>query len=440
MSGRVLFFLLFFFAGSNVFAQNEKSDLQKQREKIKSEIEQTQKMLNETKKTANVSIGQLALINKKVNLQENVMESIHKEIKNLNDNIYLTQLEINKMKRVLDTLKQEYAQSMVYAYKNRGNYSFLNFVFASQSFNDAIKRIAYLKSYRNYREMQADNILKTQALLENKIEALSQSKQRKGIVLQEEGKEMNKLEKQKEEKADVVKKLKGRQKELTAIIRARQKEDNKLKNAISAMIKREIEKAKKEAARKEKERLDALKKEKELAEKNATAKNDNTKKDPEPEPAPAPKKSTPPSGSVLVNTEAEVALNASFEKNKGKLPWPATGYVLYKFGTNELPGGVDYYNYGVTIATKLGEPVKSVFEGEVTLVSYIEDNQAVYIKHGKYFTIYNNLTSVTVKKGDHVSTGQTLGKAGANEEGEGGSVQFLLMKESDNQNPQAWLK
>lgn len=436
MSGRIVFFLLLFFSASTLFAQ-DKTDLQKQRERIKNEIEQTQKILNETKKTATVSIGQLSLINKKVNLQENVMDNIHKEINNLNDNIYLTQLEINRMKRVLDTLKQEYAKSMVYAYKNRGNYSFLNFVFASESFNDAIKRITYLKSYRNYREMQADNILKTQALLEDKVEALSHNKNRKGVVLQEQGKEMGKLEKQKEEKADIVNKLKGRQKELTAVIRAKQKEDGKLKNAISAMIKREIELAKKEAARKENERLAALKKQQESAEKNVTAKTD-TKKETTPEPSP--KKYSLPSNSVLVTTDAEVALNASFENNKGRLPWPVNGYVLYHFGNNQFPGGIDYYNSGVTLGAKIGEAVKAVFEGEVTLVSYIEDNQAVYIKHGKYFTVYSNLTGVTVKKGDHVQTGQTIGKAGVNEEGEGGRVEFLLLKESDYQNPQSWLK
>ena len=118
---------------NNAIAQQteDKDALQQKREQLRKEIEETEKALNETKKTAKVNIGQLTLINKKVNLQENIIDNIHGEIKNLNDNIYLSQLEINKMSRILDTLKQEYANSMVYAYKNRSNYDFLNFIFSA---------------------------------------------------------------------------------------------------------------------------------------------------------------------------------------------------------------------------------------------------------------------------------------------------------------------
>src|SRR6185312_3354172 len=102
-------------------------------------------------------------------------------------------------------------------------------------------------------------------------------------------------------------------------------------------------------------------------------------------------------------------------------------------------GGIDYYEQGVNIGTKIGESVKSVFEGEVTLVRYIGEQQAVFIKHGKYFTVYSNLASASVKRGDKVSTGQVIGKAGVNDEGQG-AVEFILMKESDFINPQAWLR
>lgn len=450
MLKKAVFFSFIIFCSLSLFAQ-DKTTMQQQRDKLKQEIDETQRLLNETQKTAKVNIGQLALINKKVNLQERVVDNIHKEIRNLTDDIYLTQLEINRMNRVLDTLKEEYAKSMVYAYKNRGNYSFLNFIFASESFNDAIKRIAYLKSYRNYREVQADNIIKTQALLEDKIVSLDQSKKRKSVVLDEEGKEMNKLEKQKDEKAAIVNDLRGKTKELNAVISAKRREDVKLKNAIAAVIKREIELAKAEAARKEKERLEALKREKEKADAlakanaaaNAAAGKANTPAAPpaaaKPEPKEEPKKFAPPSNSVLVTTEAEATLNAKFANNKGKLPWPVNGYILYNFGNNTLPGGVVYYNGGVTLAAKIGEPVKAVFEGEITAVSFIEDHQAVYIKHGQYFTVYSNLDGVTVKRGDRVQTGQVIGRAAENDEGEGGRVEFLLLKESDYQNPQSWL-
>jgi septal ring factor EnvC (AmiA/AmiB activator) len=430
MPTKIITAFIFFLFALSASAQQpaDKDALQRQREQLKKEIEETEKALIETRKTTKVNLGQLSLINKKMDLQGNVINNINSEIKKLNDNIYLSQLEINKIKRILDTLKVEYAKSMVYAYKNRSNYDFLNFIFSANNFNDAIKRIAYLKSYRTYREMQAENILKTQAMLEDKIEVLSGTKKQKNVVLNEQDKELDKLAKQKEEKATVVNQLKGRQKELLEQVKAKRRQDAKIKNAITAMIRREIEIAKAEAARKEKERLAELKKNK--AETPEETKDATTAKTARP---------AAKSNSVLVSSEADKALNASFEKNKGSLPWPADGFVISHFGPNQYPGGIDYNNPGVSIGTKVGQSVKAVFDGEVTLVSYIDNKQAVFIKHGKYFTVYSNLASANVQRGDKVKTGQVIGKADANDEGQG-EVDFILMKESDNVNPESWLR
>jgi septal ring factor EnvC (AmiA/AmiB activator) len=429
MPKKIVTAFVFFLIGFSAFAQQEltKDQLEKKREELKKEIQATEQALIETQKTTKVNVGQLSLINKKLNLQDNIIHNISGEIRKLSDNIYLSQLEINKIKRILDTLKVEYAKSMVYAYKNRSNYNFLNFIFAANNFNDAIKRIAYLKSYRTYREMQAENILKTQALLEDKIERLSGMKVEKKNVLDEKDKELTKLQKQKEEKASIVNKLKGRQKELSAQVRAKRKQDAKLKSAITAMIRREIERAKAEAARKERERLAA-----EKANKSDTKANEATAATSKP-------RSSIPAGSVLVSSEADKALNASFEKNKGSLPWPANGYVISHFGPNQYPGGIDYNNPGVSIGVKPGEPVKSVFDGEVTLVNYMDDKQVVFIKHGQYFTVYSNLASANVQRGDKVKTGQVIGKAGLNDDGNG-EVDFILMDENNNVNPESWLK
>ena len=238
----------------------DKDALQKEREQLKKEIAETEKALNETRKTAKVNMGQLSLINRKMDLQGNIIDNIYGEIKNLNTNIFQAQKEVNKMSRILDTLKKEYANSMIYAYKNRSNYDYLNFIFSASSFNDAIKRVAYLKSYRSYREMQAENILRTQDMLEERIKILSGTKQRKNAVLQEQDKEMTQLERQQQEKKVIVNKLKSQQKELTAQVNAKRKQDAKLKNMITAMIRREIEIARNEAAKKEKARLAELKK------------------------------------------------------------------------------------------------------------------------------------------------------------------------------------
>ena len=424
-------FLLFIFKAT-AQQPEDKDALQQQREQLKKEIVETEKALNETRKTAKVNMGQLSLINKKMDLQGNVIDNINSEIKNLNNNIFLAQKEVNKMSRILDTLKQEYSKSMVYAYKNRSNYDFLNFIFSASSFNDAIKRVAYLKSYRSYREMQAENILRTQDMLSDRIKVLSGTKIKKGIVLQEQDKELTQLEKQQEEKKVIVDKLKSQQKELQAQVNAKRKQDAKLKNMITAMIRREVEIARNEAAKKEKARLAELKKNN-ADTKNTTADNNTNTK------TVKPSVSAKSTGSVLVSSEADKALDANFERNRGSLPWPVSGFIIAHFGRIILPGNIEYDNPGVTIGAKIGESVKAVFEGEVTLVSYIEDKQAVFIKHGKYFTVYSNLASANVQRGDNVKTGQVIGKAAANDEGQG-EVDFILMKESNNVNPEQWLR
>ena len=423
-------FLLFLFKAT-AQQTDDKDALQQQREQLKKEIDETEKALNETRKTAKVNIGQLSLINKKMDLQGNVIDNISSEIKNLNNNIYLSQKEVNKMSRILDTLKEEYANSMVYAYKNRSNYDFLNFIFSASSFNDAIKRIAYLKSYRSYREMQAENILRTQDMLADRIKVLSGTKVRKNVVLQEQDKAMTQLEKQQEEKKNIVNKLKSQQKELTAQVNAKRKQDAKLKNIITAIIKQEVEIARNEAAKKEKARLAELKKNN-TDTKNTASANANTKTE-------NPPVTAKPTGSVLVSSDADKALDASFKNNRGSLPWPVSGFIIAHYGSNKLPGGIVYDNPGVTIGAKIGEAVKAVFEGEVTLVSYIEDKQAVFIKHGKYFTVYSNLSSANVQRGDQVKTGQVIGKAGINDDGQG-QVDFIIMQESTNVNPEQWLR
>ena len=411
-------------------AQINKDELQKQRQQLRKEIEETEKVLNATKKTTKENIGQLTLINKRLDLQGNVIQNIAGQLKFIENDIFKSQKEVNKLARILDTLKQEYAKSMVYAYKNRNSYDFLNFIFSASSFNDAIKRITYLKSYRTYREQQGENIVRTQQLLQQRINELSGNKQKKNIALQEKNKEMTVLEKQQEEKEKIVEKLKSRQKELTAQISNKKKQDAKLKNMIAVMIKREIENARKkaEADRAERDRLAKLNNKPKTNDNNNVAVS-------KPTVSRTPKKTE----SVLVSSDADRLLDANFERNRGSLPWPSDGFILSRYGPNVLPGGVEYNNPGVSIGTSIGGAVKAVFDGEVTLVNTMEDKQVVFIKHGKYFSVYSNLSSASVQRGQTVRTGQVVGRAGANDDGQG-EVDLIIMKESNNVNPEQWLR
>jgi septal ring factor EnvC (AmiA/AmiB activator) len=317
---------------------------------------------------------------------------------------------------------------MVYAYRNRNSYDFLSFIFSASSFNDAIKRITYLKSYRTYREQQGANIVRTQEQLQQRINELSGNKQKKNIALQEKSKELTVLEKQQAEKEKIVNKLKGRQKELAAQISNKRKQDAKLRGMIAAMIKREIDNARRkaEADKAERDRL---------AKVNNAKPNDNNAPAAKPYVTRTPKKTE----SVLVSSEADRALDASFERNRGSLPWPSDGFILSRYGPNSLPGGVDYNNPGVSIGTSIGGSVKAIFDGEVTLVNPMDDKQVVFIKHGKYFTVYSNLSSASVQRGQTVKTGQVVGRAGANDDGQG-QVDLIIMKESSNVNPEQYLR
>ena len=421
-------------------ASKEQQDLEKQRQQLKREIEETQDLLNKNRKTTKENISSLALINKKLSLQENVIDNINRDINLLDNTMLKSQHDIKKMQLLLDTLKQDYAKSMIYSYKNRSNSDFLNFIFSASSFNDAIKRITYLKSYRNYREMQGENILRTQDLLRSRINELSGTKKRKSAVLQIQGKEADILQNQQEEKNQVVKQLKAQGKELNNQVAAKKKQMLKVGNAITAAIRRAIEEAKRATAAKaneERKNRDAELK----ASKNNTANNipDNTNTK---SVTKAPRKTTAApvnQGSELLNTNAAITLNDNFIKNKGMLPWPVDkGYTLLHYGPNKV-GDVTIVSEGISIGCDIGTPVKIIFGGEVVLVNNYDDVQMVVVKHGSYFTGYSNLSGVNLSKGQTVQTGQVIGKVAANLDGIG-AMDLIIENEKSDLNPEAWLR
>lgn len=415
-------------------------ELEKQRQQLKREIEQTQELLDKNKKTSKEVFSTLALVNRKLNLQGSVIENINKDINLLDNNIYKSQKDVNKLQLLLDTLKQEYSKSMVYAYKNRSNSDFLNFIFSSSSFNDAIKRITYLKSYRNYREMQGENILRTQQLLKERIDELSGNKKKKSQVLQTQNKELSVLETQQEEKNRLLATIKAQGKELNNQISGKKKQMQKVSNAIAAAIKRAQDAARKEAlakAKEDKARRDVEAK-KDLADNKASG--NTTTKPVTTRPTrsvAAPVKQE----SVLLGTDADIKLNASFISNRGSLPWPVEkGYMIMRFGPQKLPDiGVTVDNPGVTLGSEIGTPVKALFEGEVSSVTNIENMQVVIIKHGGYFTTYSNLSGVSVSRGQNVRTGQVIGRVAPNDEGIG-SIDLIISNEKSNLNPESWLR
>lgn len=458
--------ILHLFFGLAAFAQVDKSKMENERNAIKKELSEIQKVYNEVRGQRKETIGQLNLIQKKVALQNEYVHNISKEIRLINDDIYLTAKEIIKLQADLDTLKAQYARSVVYAYKNRSTYDYLNFIFSANTFNDAMKRVSYLRSYRAYRQKQVENIKEMQQAIEQRKQDLLGKKTQKSSALQNQTQQLAELENQKKEKDAVVAKLKSRESELAKEIAAKKKRDQQLQNQIAAVIKRELEIARKKAAeeaaaRRKKEEEDRRKaREAEaLAAKNNAPKNNTAATTPA---AGSANKSTE-TASASTNTTttttkadepkvarayenlnaADAKLSSSFAGNKGSLPWPVdAGFVSIPFGTSRVEGtSLTQDNPGITIATpSAGTTVKAVFDGEVSAVSNLGDGMMVMIRHGNYFTVYSNLSSVSVSRGATVRTGQAIGRTAQSDDGAGGQLDFLIMVSNSNVNPTTWLR
>lgn len=413
---KLLILICCIFAVHTGFSQltNEKARLEQERQDIQNEIREIQSNYNKVKGLKKESLAKLAILQHKLELQDRLIGNINKEIHNLDDEIYLGNVELYRLQVQLDTLKSQYARGVVYAYKNNTSYDFLNFIFSASSFNDALKRISYLKSYRAYREEQVTAIKDRQKLIADKKQQLMTKQAQKKNVLQDQQVQLNELASQKKEKDAVVSKLKSQEKELSKEISSKKKRDKQLQGQIAAIIRRIVDD----------ERRKSL-----AANANTTKTNTTTTT-----------KTTGAKKEYFNLNEGQRALAASFEANRGKLPWPVdNGVVSIPFGSSVV-GGLSIDNPGLTISTpSSGGTVKAVFSGEVSAVSNLGDGMMVMIRHGKYFTIYSNLSSVSVSKGSTVSTGQAIGKTGEADDGSGGQLDFMLMVENRNVNPQPWL-
>ncbi len=424
-----------------------KEDILKKQQDLQKEIDDLNRTLGQIKSSKKKSLGELALVQKKIAARNQLINNINKDLRRLDNTIYLSQLDINSMKRELDSLKMNYAKSLVFAYKNRSNYDYLNFIFSATSFNDAVKRVAYLRSYRQFRETQVSTIQKTQEVLQGKVNMLTSNKVEKKTTLLEQGKQLNVLQEDKKEQDDVLKGLKGRENEVATQIKQNQRNQQKLKNALQVIISREIaEEKKKEAAR-----LKAIEdqKKKDAAANNAASSN-NTKTN----------NNTPANnntGSVAnANTSAKrdrvysplestaegLTNSLNFEDNQHRLPWPvSSGIVSIHFGPYEIPGTLLKGNSdGITISLPVGSVVKAVADGVVSAVLDIGGPQVVIIRHGKYFTAYSNLTSIKAQRGTQVNAGTVLGNADKGQDGDGEVVFMVSNSNGAYLNPENWLR
>ena len=450
MIKKIVFFFLFTSFTSALFAQETKEELQRKQQDLLKEIRDLNQALKKIRSSKNKSLANYDLVRRKIAAREELIQSINKDLRILNNNISINTKEINKLKVQLDTLKQEYSESLVFAFKNRSNYDYLNFIFSAATFNDAVKRITYLRSYRQYLEQQVDNIQKTQALISQKIATLNHSKNQKNLALQDQNKQLLDLEADRKEQNNEVNKLKSQEKDLASQIKKREKDRRQMQSAISAIIRRELAEARKRAeaiarqkrAEEERQRKLAeqrrLEKQKSVADKRSTAAADD-------EPITGVVTGKTNTGRVyseLEGSNEERAQSINFETSKGRLAWPVdAGIPTIRFGPYTIPGTLlKGKSDGLLISVPVGAAVKAIADGEISSVYDLGGEQAVTIRHGKYFTTYSHLASVNVNQNQQVRPGTVVGRAATNDAGEGEVLFMVINDKSVFLNPEQWLR
>ena len=465
--------------------QTNRSDLEKRRASLLNDIANTQTQLEETKKDKKATMGQLKALMSKLESRQQLINNINSGLDKINGNISTSTSEVETLKQNLASLKMAYAQSIRYAYKHRVNQNMLAFLFSAQDFNDAIRRMQYLRKYRDYRKEQVEKIRISQERLTSQINVLNNQKNEKGKLLAVEEVQKNQIQGETQETNKVVTELKGREKELVGQIQANQRTARKLEASIKDQIRKEIAIARKKAEEEARKRAadealakkraeDDARRKAELAKaqqsggqdvvlntgsssKNTNNTNNNSQASSS-KPiaannaapthpatvAPKPVKTVPAKNYTLSLTPEVQNLSNGFAANKGRLPWPVEkGFISGQYGRhpNKLFPKVIEDNNGVDITTGEGAPVRAVYEGTVQKMANI-DGTMIMIAHGEYYTIYTNLSSANVHVGDKVSARQIIGRAGKNDEGDN-IVNFQVWKVSGSNfftvNPSDWI-
>lgn len=415
---KCILFLFVFCLASVAFGQSS-SDLRRQKEALTREIESLNRSLNQTASNKNLSLKEIRALNAQIRLREKKINVINSEVKLLDNQISDNTNTVRTLQSQLNKLKKEYAAMVLFAFRNQSSYSKLMFIFAAENFNQSYKRLKYLQQFSEYRKKQASYIEGTQKELNVRIVELDRNKKEKSNLLSDQQKEKRTLGIQKNSKSQVLSSLTNQEKKLKQELTQKQRESARLNRAIQNAINKEIEEARKRA---EAEARAAI----------AKAKAENRE---------APDAKPVASGSsILAATPESAKLSSDFLGSRGSLPWPVSnGMVIEDFGNHTIGRNVTTENNGVDIKTAPGSQVRAVFAGEVAAVQNISGSYAILIRHGEYFTVYSNLKSANVSRGQKVSLKQNIGVVITDPIDGTTEVHFEVRKGATPLNPSSWL-
>ena len=420
-----LFFILLLSAFAfTTFGQTVK-ELNRKKEALEREIELANKNLNKTINGKKLTLTQINAVKAQIRLRQEKIATINSEMKNLDNQITENTGKVHHLQSRLVDLKKEYAGMIRFAQRNRNSYDKMMFIFAAKDFNQGYKRIKYLQQFGQYRKKQAAYIQGTEKDLNHQIVILDHDLKAKNSLLKEQESEKTKLDKNKNEQAVVLNQLSKQERQYKQDLQRKRQQQNVINQEIKAAIKREIELARKKA---EEEAREAAREAARIAAAKAKAEN---------RPVPVQAPVTVKQSNELFRNSPEGKLSAAFESSKGSLPWPVEkGYISSHFGKVKLDQATDDHA-GVIFQTSEGAGVRAVFNGTVTNVLPIYGKYYVIVNHGEYFTVYENLKSVSVSKGTKVTTKQNIGVAGLTDGV--AEVGFRIHRKSVPQNPESWI-
>ena len=376
--------------------QARQKKLEAQKITLKKEISQINLLIAESKKRSKNLADNLEDLQLKISVRDKLIKINNSQLNNLtniinNQNDRIDDLEVN-----LTNLKNEYEKIIYNSYKKRSTQMKLMFLFASENINQAFKRFQYFKQYSKYRKKQADRIVQIQQEIEENVDSLVISKSQKEKLIEENKDAKQSLTKEKQQQDDLFKGLLKNQKDYTAQINKKEKQAKLIENEIQKLIRLAI------------------------AESN---KNNN-------------------STNFALTPEGRL-ISSNFQANRGRLPWPVKeGVIVRRFGTQPHPvvRTTTINSNGISIATSPSSIAYSVFDGEVLSVyGFSGGNPGVLIRHGKYISNYQNLSSIFVKKGDKINANDEIGVVFTNESNGKTVLKFNIFNELKPENPTIWL-
>ena len=387
-------FLLLVFAFSGMGQTS--GELKEKQQKLREDIKYKEKLLKQIEQDSKSSTTKIVLLNKKINQREELITSIKDEIYLIDEKIEENQDLVTAMQNDIVRLKEEYSKMVVQAYKTRNVSSKLMYIFASEDFGQAYRRLKYLQQLSDYRKRQAQAIILTQSSLERKRLALEEQRKEKNSVLNSQNQEKLTLNRERQEKESELKKLSSKEVQYKKELAVAEKSANELKNLIKKAIEREIA-ARNEAA--------------------------GTR------------------GSTYNLTPEARELGNNFVANKGKLPWPVDkGEITAYFGEQPHPflKGITVKNNGISISTTGNSRARAVYDGEVSKIIILPGaGKVVMVRHGEYISIYTNLKETFVNTGDKVKTKEEIGVI-ISDKGKT-EFEFQLWKGTTLMDPSYWI-